>query len=101
METNNLPQGSGAVYTLQGQVDNVKNIMTQNINRVLEREVKLDELVIRTDDLQASAHAFQKTSAKIARKTWWKNRKMTVIIVLVVLMVVIIIILLATNVIPT
>ncbi|XP_025047586.1 vesicle-associated membrane protein 7-like isoform X1 [Alligator sinensis] len=40
------------ISTLQIQVDDVKNVMTKNIDKVLQREEKLSELVDRTDDLQ-------------------------------------------------
>uniref|UniRef100_A0A8C8VGC0 V-SNARE coiled-coil homology domain-containing protein n=1 Tax=Pelusios castaneus TaxID=367368 RepID=A0A8C8VGC0_9SAUR len=89
------------VSTLQIQVDDVKNVMTQNIDKVLQREEKLSELVDRTDDLQTAAHAFQKTTTKISRKMWWKNTKMMIIIGAVLLVILMFIILLATGVIPT
>ncbi|XP_019339470.2 vesicle-associated membrane protein 7 [Alligator mississippiensis] len=42
------------ISTLQIQVDDVKNVMTKNIDKVLQREEKLSELVDRTDDLQTA-----------------------------------------------
>uniref|UniRef100_A0A670KHD5 V-SNARE coiled-coil homology domain-containing protein n=1 Tax=Podarcis muralis TaxID=64176 RepID=A0A670KHD5_PODMU len=94
---------SGRVITLQRklQVDDVKNVMSQNIEKVLDREERLSELADRSDDLQTAAHGFQKTSTKISRKMWWKNTKMIIIIVSVVLVIVVFIILLATGTIPT
>ncbi|XP_038647587.1 vesicle-associated membrane protein 8 [Scyliorhinus canicula] len=87
--------------SLQGQVNDVKGIMSQNIEKVLERGEKLDDLIIKTDDLQATADSFQKTSTKIARKMWWKNKKMIIIIVVIVIVIIVLIILFATGVIPT
>ncbi|CAI5784765.1 Vesicle-associated membrane 8-like [Podarcis lilfordi] len=93
--------GDAAISTLQVQVDDVKNVMSQNIEKVLDREERLSELADRSDDLQTAAHGFQKTSTKISRKMWWKNTKMIIIIVSVVLVIVVFIILLATGTIPT
>uniref|UniRef100_A0A8D2KYI1 V-SNARE coiled-coil homology domain-containing protein n=1 Tax=Varanus komodoensis TaxID=61221 RepID=A0A8D2KYI1_VARKO len=90
-----------AISTLQVQVDDVKNIMTHNIEKVLERGEQLSELANRSDDLETAAHGFQKTTAKIARKMWWRNTKMIIIIVVIVLVIVVFIILLGTGVIPT
>ena len=38
---------------LRSQVDEVKDVMTQNIERVLDRGERLDELVDKTEDLEA------------------------------------------------
>uniref|UniRef100_A0A8C3RW30 V-SNARE coiled-coil homology domain-containing protein n=2 Tax=Chelydra serpentina TaxID=8475 RepID=A0A8C3RW30_CHESE len=97
----NRKSGDVTVSTLQVQVDDVKNVITQNINKVLQREENLSELVDRTDDLQISAQTFQKTTTKISRKMWWKNIKMMIIIGVILLILLLFIILLATGVIPT
>ncbi|XP_067869900.1 vesicle-associated membrane protein 8 isoform X1 [Heterodontus francisci] len=82
MASYSVDPGPEKLSNLQGQVNDVKGIMSQNIEKVLERGEKLDDLIIKTDDLQASADSFQKTSTKIARKMWWKNKKMIIIIVI-------------------
>ncbi|XP_035802224.1 vesicle-associated membrane protein 8 [Amphiprion ocellaris] len=84
---------------VQGQVNEVKVILKDNINKVLERGDRLDDLIGKTDDLQASADSFQRTSTRVSRKYWWKNIKMMVIIGVVVLIILILIILAATKVI--
>ncbi|XP_072410037.1 vesicle-associated membrane protein 8 isoform X3 [Chiloscyllium punctatum] len=101
MASCSMDPGPEKLANLQGQVNDVKGIMSQNIEKVLERGEKLDDLIIKTDDLQASADTFQKTSTKIARKMWWKNTKMIIIIVVIVVIIIILIILIATDVIPT
>lgn len=52
----NRKSGDITVSTLQIQVDDVKNVMTQNIDKVLQREENLSELVDRTDDLQIAVN---------------------------------------------
>ncbi|KAA8584298.1 vesicle-associated membrane protein 8 isoform X2 [Sander vitreus] len=84
---------------VQGQVNEVKVILKDNISKVLERGDRLDDLIGKTDDLQASADSFQRTSTRVARKYWWKNIKMMIIIGVIVLIIVILIILFATKVI--
>ncbi|XP_077998958.1 vesicle-associated membrane protein 7-like [Glandiceps talaboti] len=88
--------------TLQNQVDDVKDVMTQNIEKVLERGDKIDTLLSKTDDLEANAQSFQKSAKKVSSKMWWKNTRNTIIlvvVVLVVLTVLVLIILGATGVI--
>uniref|UniRef100_H3A0V2 Vesicle associated membrane protein 8 n=1 Tax=Latimeria chalumnae TaxID=7897 RepID=H3A0V2_LATCH len=93
--------GSDHVRNLQNEVEGVKNIMTQNVDRILARGEKLDDLMNKTEDLQASSEHFKTTSQKVARKYWWKNVKMIVLICLIVGIIVLFIVLFATGVIPT
>lgn len=41
------------VQALRDQVDGVKNIMTQNVDRILARGERLDDLMDKSEDLQA------------------------------------------------
>lgn len=94
------PPAGAKLDQVQGQVNEVKVILKDNINKVLERGERLDDLIDKTDDLRTTADSFQRTSTRIARKYWWKNTKMMIIIGVIVLIVVILIILFATGVIP-
>ncbi|XP_070844489.1 vesicle-associated membrane protein 8 isoform X2 [Chaetodon trifascialis] len=101
-DTNPQTPASGSPSNLeqvQSQVNEVKVILKDNISKVLERGDRLDDLIGKTDDLQASADSFQRTSTRVARKYWWKNIKMMIIIGVIVLIIIILIILFATNVI--
>ena len=85
---------------LNSQVEEVKGIMVQNIERVLERGERLDILVEKAQDLEADASSFKKTSDQLQRKYWWKNMKWKVIlaiIILVILVAIVLIILGATG----
>ncbi|CAL9682342.1 unnamed protein product [Knipowitschia caucasica] len=82
---------------VQGQVNEVKVILKDNIKKVLERGDRLDDLIEKTDDLQATADSFQRTSTRVARKYWWKNIKIMIIIGVVVSVAIILIIVFATT----
>jgi len=81
----------------QAQVDEVSGIMRQNIDRVLERDVRLSSLENRADALQEGASQFEKSAATLKRKYWWKNIKMMIIIGAIVLIIIIIIVVWATT----
>lgn len=89
------------VKSLQSQVEGVKNIMTENVERILARGERLDDLMDKSEDLQAGAQNFKHTSQKVARHYWWKNVKLIVVMVVIVAIIVLIIVLLVTEVIPT
>lgn len=96
MEKHNSGKGDN-VTALQNQVHEVTGIMKQNVEKVLERGEKLDDLVDKTDDLQASSNTFKVTSRKISRKMFWRNRKMMIIIAVVSLVVITIIVLIILS----
>jgi hypothetical protein len=49
--------------------------MKQNIDKLLDRDVALNNLVTRADDLQTSATTYNQTTKQLRRKFWWKNAK--------------------------
>uniref|UniRef100_W5MJL8 V-SNARE coiled-coil homology domain-containing protein n=1 Tax=Lepisosteus oculatus TaxID=7918 RepID=W5MJL8_LEPOC len=59
----------------QAQVEEVREIVRVNVDKVLERDQKLSELDDRADALQAGASLFESSAAKLKRKYWWKNCK--------------------------
>ena len=69
-----------AIGNVQHEIDDVKNIMTQNIERVLERGERIDLLVDKTDRLGAGAHDFRVRSRGLRRRMWWKNVKLMVLL---------------------
>ncbi|XP_054660600.1 vesicle-associated membrane protein 8 [Grus americana] len=93
--------GSGRVRALQQEVEGVKTIMTQNVERILARGENLEQLHSKSQDLEATSEHFKTTSQKMARRYWWKNVKLLVILGLVGAIILILIILLATGTIPT
>ncbi|CAK7316782.1 Vesicle-associated membrane protein 714 [Vulpes lagopus] len=95
----NKNQDGSSISTLKSQVTDVKNIMSQNIDEILESEKRLNIYTDRTGYLQTTAKESQKPR-KILRRIWWKHFK-KIIIITVVILLSIIIILLSTNVIPT
>ncbi|XP_048758004.1 vesicle-associated membrane protein 7-like [Ostrea edulis] len=94
MEKFSKPGAGDHVTALRSQVDDVKNVMTQNIERVLDRGERLENLIDKTEELEASSSQFQKTAKKIRKKYWWKNTKMMIIVGIVVTVVLIVVVML-------
>lgn len=74
-----------AFANVQSEIDNVRGIMTENIERVLERGERIDLLVDKTDRLGGSARDFRVRSRGLRRKMWWKNMKLMVLMVVVII----------------
>eukprot|EP01086_Lenisia_limosa_P004368 TRINITY_DN195_c1_g1_i1.p1 TRINITY_DN195_c1_g1~~TRINITY_DN195_c1_g1_i1.p1 ORF type:complete len:101 (-),score=36.18 TRINITY_DN195_c1_g1_i1:82-384(-) len=82
------PQSSDKVANLQNDVDDVKVIMQDNIDKVIDRGEKLDTMQNKADNLNNQAGAFQKRSTQLKREMWWKNMKLNLIIGGIILIVV-------------
>lgn len=78
--------GSGADSFAQvnTKLDDVKNIMVQNIEMVLERGEKLELLVDKTEKLQSQAVKFEKSSKELKNAMWWRRVKLYALIFFVV-----------------
>jgi len=63
----------------QAQVDEVVGIMRNNVEKVLERDQKLNELDERADALQDGASQFEKQAGKLKNKFWMENLKWIII----------------------
>lgn len=74
-----------AIQNLQGEVDNVRGIMSQNIDNLLERGERIDLLIDKTDRLGGTARDFRIRSRRLRRKMWWKNIKLIFLLIFVVL----------------
>lgn len=67
------------------EIESVKDIMTENIERVLERGERIDLLVDKTDKLGGSARDFRVRSRGLRRQMWWKNVRIMVLLAVVVI----------------
>lgn len=83
------------VAGLQRQVDDVRLVMVQNVEAVLQRGAKLELLSDKAEGLRHEAQVFQKHGQKLRSTMWWGNAKMKVIVVAAVLLLVLTIFLLA------
>ncbi|QDS73217.1 hypothetical protein FKW77_003238 [Venturia effusa] len=77
-----------AIRNVQREMDGVREIMTENIERVLERGERIDLLVDKTDRLGGSARDFRVRSRGLRRRMWWKNVKLMAMLTMVVIFLV-------------
>jgi len=72
---------------VNSKLDDVKNVMVQNIEMVLERGEKLELLVDKTDKLQNQAFKFEKSSKKLKEAMFWKRIKLYLLIAFIVALI--------------
>ena len=78
---------------LQGRVTEVTGIMTENIEKVVQRGEALDDLTDRSELLAHSSTDFRHSSTKLRKKLYWKSVKMWVIFISILLGIVLAIVL--------
>jgi vesicle-associated membrane protein 7 len=77
-----------AINRTRNAVADVKNIMVENIEKVLERGERIELLVHKTDALQGQAFSFRRETRRLKNQMWWQKVKLTVTIVAVLLIIV-------------
>ncbi|KAK9828831.1 hypothetical protein WJX72_002301 [[Myrmecia] bisecta] len=65
-----------AINRVRGGITEVKNIMVENIEKVLDRGERIELLVDKTDHLQHEAFAFKRESRRLKHKMWWQNARL-------------------------
>lgn len=86
-----------AIGNARREIDDVRGIMTKNIESLLERGERLDLLVDKTDRLGGSAREFRVRSRGLKRQMWWKNIKLMTLLMLVIFLIVLAIVIAVKN----
>ncbi|XP_020260362.1 vesicle-associated membrane protein 727-like [Asparagus officinalis] len=69
------PEEMGKLSKLKAQITEVKGVMMENIEKVLDRGEKIELLVDKTENLQFQADSFQRQGRQLRRKMWLDNLK--------------------------
>ncbi|OZC09944.1 Synaptobrevin [Onchocerca flexuosa] len=89
--------GPDSLATIRQQVESVKTVMNNNMQRVLERGEQLENIEDRTEALTQLSQNFQWTAQRVQRRMCVKNAKWTIIIIACVMVIVAAIILIVLN----
>jgi vesicle-associated membrane protein 7 len=76
------------IGAVKSQIEDVKGVMVQNIEKVLERGEKIELLVDKTDRLNQQAFRFESSSRELRRAMWWRKMRCYAIIGVVSLLVI-------------
>jgi len=71
------------VRQVESQIDGVKDVMMENLQGLLQRGDKLEDVAEHTEDMIADATSFQRGSHAVKRHFVMKNMKLIIVIVLV------------------
>ncbi|XP_050372447.1 putative vesicle-associated membrane protein 726 [Argentina anserina] len=74
------PEEINKLAKVKAQVSEVKGVMMENIEKVLDRGEKIELLVDKTDNLRSQAQDFKQQGTKMRRKMWFQNMKIKLIV---------------------
>ncbi|KAE8674203.1 VAMP722 protein [Hibiscus syriacus] len=87
------PEEISKLAKVKAQVSEVKGVMMENIEKVLDRGEKIELLVDKTENLHHQAQDFRSTGTKIRRKMWLQNMKIKLIVLGILIALILIIVL--------
>ncbi|XP_009618936.1 vesicle-associated membrane protein 721 [Nicotiana tabacum] len=87
------PEEISKLAKVKAQVSEVKGVMMENIEKVLDRGEKIELLVDKTENLHHQAQDFRNTGTQIRRKMWLQNMKVKLIVLGILIALILIIVL--------
>ncbi|XP_059632204.1 putative vesicle-associated membrane protein 726 [Cornus florida] len=87
------PEEISKLAKVKAQVTEVKGVMMENIEKVLDRGEKIELLVDKTEDLRSQAQDFKHQGTKLKRKMWYQNMKIKLIVLAIIIALILIIVL--------
>ncbi|XP_020599493.1 vesicle-associated membrane protein 727 [Phalaenopsis equestris] len=91
------PEEMSRLSKLKAQITEVKGIMMDNIEKVLDRGEKIELLVDKTESLQFQADSFQRQGRQLRRKMWLQNLRLKLIVAGVLIFVLLLVWLIACG----
>jgi vesicle-associated membrane protein 7 len=70
------------LYELSGILLQVRGIMLDNIDKVLERGDRLELLVDKTATMEGNTMRFKRQARRFRNTMWWRNVKLTYVLLL-------------------
>lgn len=84
------PRKDDKFYEINIQIDKTKDVMHDNIQKIIANGENLKILEDKTEDLNENAKIFKNRSKKLHSVMWCKNMKMYGIIALIVIVIIIV-----------
>lgn len=88
MEYYSSDPNADRINRLKGEMSQVRNVMVENIDKVLERGDRLELLVDKTANMQENTFHFRKQARRFRSTVWWRNVKLTVALIFLLIVIV-------------
>ncbi|GER32062.1 vesicle-associated membrane protein [Striga asiatica] len=84
MEYYSRDPNADRINRIKGEMSQVRSVMIENIDKVLERGDRLDLLVGKTAYMQANSFRFRKQTRRLRNNAWWRNVKLMMALICLV-----------------
>ncbi|KAG0682245.1 hypothetical protein C6P40_000265 [Pichia californica] len=74
--------------SIEGEISQVREIMNNNIDKILQRGENLENLINKTSNLNTNSNSFRRRTTSIKRKMIWSNFKFIFIFSLILLIII-------------
>lgn len=81
-------EGGDKVSQVMREVDQVKGVMSDNINQAMNNLESTEVLNEKASEMKAQSNMFNKQAKTAKNQMWWKNMKLNIIIAAVVLLII-------------
>ncbi|KAM0061480.1 putative Longin domain, v-SNARE, coiled-coil domain-containing protein [Helianthus debilis subsp. tardiflorus] len=75
------------INRLKSEMGQVRTVMIENIDKVLDRGDRLELLVDKTATMQTNTLRFRKQTRRFRSAVWWRNVKLTIALILLILII--------------
>ncbi|GAB2300294.1 hypothetical protein Dimus_034330 [Dionaea muscipula] len=76
------------INRLRGEMTQVRTVMIENIDKVLDRGERLELLVDKTATLQGNTLRFRRQARRFRSTVWWRNCRLIVALIVVLLIII-------------
>ncbi|KAL2608897.1 hypothetical protein R1flu_027470 [Riccia fluitans] len=85
------PEELDKISKIQSQVQDVKGIMMQNIDKIIERHEKLEVIVDKAGNLASEADHYKRQTVVLKNKMWWQNMRAKLIVLMILIVIALVI----------
>lgn len=85
------------ISKIKSEIGQVRDIMIDNIDKILERGDKIDNLIVKTETLEKQSTVFKGNATSLKNKMFLKKVLMIIVIIVVVLLVIFLIVLFSCS----
>jgi len=76
------------ISQINSELEDVKTIMQENIDRVIQRGENLEDLAETTSQLETDAAGFRTRAVQLKQSVWWASMRMKIIIAVAILVII-------------
>lgn len=77
-----MPEEPATIKSLQNEVDKIRDLMVERIDKMLIEQERIEDLIGKTEDLKKASKVFKKSARNIRKEMWKRNMKLKLLMLL-------------------